>query len=292
MSTLVDDWTGEDTSVAAIERRLAALRNASDGDGGPDLRTSVLTHLAWIPPEWEQAAVDTLEGLAERHPSRVILLLPQPDAEDGIDAQVSLRCFPFAGLGRNVCSELIELRLRGRRTAGAASIVAPLTIADLPVFLRWRGHPPFGDESFGGLVDLVDRLVIDSSEWRDVPHGFTRLLEIVERTAVSDIAWGRGLPWRRRLADLWPRIAGAGTVAVRGPEGDARLLVGWLRARLDHRDIELDHEGADTLAAVAVDGEEVEPPPGEPPTPSDLLSDELDQFGRDRIYEDALRAAV
>jgi hypothetical protein len=40
-----------------------------------------------------------------------------------------------------------------------------------------------------------------------------------------------------------------------------------------------------------VDGEPVEPPRGGPPSPSDLLSAELDVFGRDPIYEAAVTAA-
>ena len=135
-------------TVGEIERELAELRSEAEHDGAPFLRTSVLTHLAWVPGEWEQAALDTLEGLAERHPSRVILLLPAPDAEDGLDADVSLRCFPLPGGDReaqHVCSEMMNLRLRGRRVCASASVVAPLVITDLPVFLRWRGRPPFGD---------------------------------------------------------------------------------------------------------------------------------------------------
>ena len=42
---------------------------------------------------------------------------------------------------------------------------------------------------------------------------------------------------------------------------------------------------------VRFDGEPTPFPPGEPPAASDLLSDELEQFGRDRIYEEAVRAA-
>jgi hypothetical protein len=43
---------------------------------------------------------------------------------------------------------------------------------------------------------------------------------------------------------------------------------------------------------VDVDGEPAPFPPGDPPDPSDLLSDELDTFGRDRVYEEAARAAA
>ncbi len=290
-AAVLDDWTGEDVTVRDVERRARELRAALAGDGETHLRTSVLTHVAWVPPEWEQAAVDTLEGLAERHPSRAILLLPEGDAEaDGIDAQVAVRCFALAGQARNVCSEVIELRLRGRTTAAPASIVAPLLIADLPVFLRWRGRPDFGGQGFQGLVDLVDRLVVDSGEWRDVGGGYRELASLFAQVAVSDIAWARGLPWRRRLAELWPEIARISRLDVTGPEADALLLVGWLRSRLGS-EIELRREDARRIDRVAVDGEPVSPPLDPPQSASDLLSDELDQFGRDRIYEEAVRAA-
>lgn len=41
--------------------------------------------------EWQQPT-ETLAGLAERHPSRTLLLFPEPDAADGIAARVLLEC--------------------------------------------------------------------------------------------------------------------------------------------------------------------------------------------------------
>jgi hypothetical protein len=78
---------------------------------------------------------------------------------------------------------------------------------------------------------------------------------------------------------------------VTGPRADALLLAGWLRSRLG-REVELVHRSGDELTRIAVDGEAVRTPLGPPPTPSDLLSAELDDFGRDAIYEAALRAAA
>ena len=43
------------------------------------------------------------------------------------------------------------------------------------------------------------------------------------------------------------------------------------------------------MTAVWIDGVPVGAP-GEPPSPSELLSAELDQFGRDPVYEAAVRA--
>ena len=152
-----------------------------------------MTHVAWAPPKWAAAARRTLAGLEERHPSRTILLFPEPGRRDAVDVTVSLRCFALAGVSREVCSEVIELRLRGKRAKVPGSVVQPLLISDLPTFCRWRGLPPWGTPELEQLVDVCDRLVVDSSEWRGLPAAYAELAELFDRIAVSDIAWGAGL---------------------------------------------------------------------------------------------------
>ena len=114
MSTAVHavEWSGEDVEVGDVVRALCQLREESAHEAeGPDLRTSVMTHLAWVPSEWEEVAVETLAGLGERHPSRGILLFPDPDGEDGIDAKVSMLAFPLREQRRHIAAEVVELRL-------------------------------------------------------------------------------------------------------------------------------------------------------------------------------------
>ena len=277
--------------VADVERQLAELRAEEIEDGRPDLRTSVMTHIAWAPPAWAAAARRTLAGLEERHPSRTILLFPEPGRADRVEVGVSMRCYSLPGMTREVCSEVIELRLGGKRAHAPASVVQPLLIADLPTFCRWRGLPPWGKPELEQLVGVCDRLVVDSSEWRGLPQAYADLAKLFDRIAVSDIAWGRGLGWRGRLAELWPGIAGAKRLSVTGPKADALLLAGWLRSRLGTK-LRLTHRSAAALERVLVDGEPVEPPRGDPPSSSDLLSGELDVFGRDPIYEAAVSAST
>jgi glucose-6-phosphate dehydrogenase assembly protein OpcA len=276
--------------VADVEHELSRLRRGEAADGTPDLRTSVMTHVVWAPPRWVEAARETLHALEERHPSRTILLIPEPRRRDCIESTVSMRCFSLAGLSHEVCSEVIELRLCGKRAEAPASIVQPLLISDLPTFCRWRGEPDWDTPELDQLTAVCDRLVVDSSEWRGLPGGYARLSELFERVAVSDIAWGRAREWRGRLAELWPAIAEVQELAVTGPKADALLLAGWLRSRLG-REIALRHRSARELTRVAVDGEAVPAPRGGALSPSDLLSDELDVFTRDPIYEAAVRAA-
>jgi glucose-6-phosphate dehydrogenase assembly protein OpcA len=163
-------------------------------------------------------------------------------------------------------------------------------LPDLPVFLRWRGVPPFGERPFEELLDVVDRLIVDSTEWPGLPGPYADLAEVFDRVMVSDIAWARTSRWRPQLASLWPGIAEVRLIKVTGTQAQAHLLAGWLRSRLD-REIEVEHEPSDRLVSVEVDGEPAPFPPGDPPDPADLLSDELDRFARDRIYEQAVRAA-
>ncbi len=290
----LESWAGEGVTLADVGKALARLRSATVAEGmPPNLRTSVMTHLAWVPEEWLDKARSALAGMGERHPSRTILLIPDADAGNNrIDASVSLELYAVPDSERQLCSEVIELRLLGTRAKAPASIVEPLLISDLPVFLRWRGEPPWGAQELEQLVGLVDRLIVDSTEWDELPYPYRRLVELFERAAVSDIAWARTSRWRMLLSTLWPEIADVQTIRVRGTAAQAQLLCGWLRSRLGRDEIRVEHEDAERLEGIDIDGEPAPFPPGDPPKPSDVLSDELDRFTRDAVYEAAVRATL
>ena len=285
MSATTHDWSGTDVSIGEIDSELGRLRRDFAGEGEPPhQRTSVMTHLAWVPPAWLDAAERTLSGMAERHPSRTVLLVPDPEGEESqIDAVLSVHC--FAAGDTSICSEVIELSLRGDRARAPASIVLPLLISDLPVFLRWRGEPPFDQTQWEQLTGVADRLVVDSSEWDELRYH--ELSQAFDRIAVSDIAWARTGAWRTALAERWPAIAEQ-EILISGPRAEAALLRGWLQARLDLELAPTENAGE---IGVRLDGEEVAAPREVPLSPSDLLCAELDRLGRDRIYEQAVAAA-
>jgi hypothetical protein len=285
-------WSEEGVRLSEVDAALVRLRTEAAKDA-PSMRTSVMTHIAWVPEPWLERARGALAGMAERHPSRTILLLPEPDAgESRIDASVEVERYEVPGSGRGLVTEVIELRLRGARAKAPASVVEPLLVSDLPVFLRWRGEPPWGTPELAQLLDVTDRFVVDSTEWDDLPFAYRKLAEVFGAAATSDIAWARTSRWRSLLASLWPGIADVGTIRVTGTEAQAWLLAGWLRSRLRRDDIALEHEPAEKLLGIALDGEPAPFPPGDPPTPSDVLSEELDRFTRDPVYEAAVGAAV
>jgi glucose-6-phosphate dehydrogenase assembly protein OpcA len=278
--------------VAEIERKLAQQRwrHEADDDDVPVLRTSTMTHVVWAPPRWLDRARRVLAGMAERHPARTIFLVPTTGRTSAVEADATVLDFAVGG-GKEVLSEVIELRLRGEAAKHPASVVLPLLISDLPAFCRWRGQPEWGSEALTELTDVVDRLVVDSSEWPGIPAAYSELARLFDRVAVSDLAWRRTLRWRAALAARWPEIRDAERLRVDGPKADAVLLAGWLRSRLRH-EVRLTRRSADAVTAVRVDGEPIERMSAPEPSVSDLLSAELDTLARDPIYEAAVRAAA
>jgi glucose-6-phosphate dehydrogenase-like protein OpcA len=282
---VVEAWHGENVSVAVIEKQLARMRASVAGETQlPIQRTSVMTHIAWVPPQWVEAAERTLEGMEESHPSRTIALVPMDGDEPGLDAKLTLQCATTGD--QTVSMEVIWLRLHGAMAAAPASLVLPLALSDLPVFLRWRGEPPFGAPHFEQLVDIADRLVVDSSEWDELRYA--ELASLFERAAVSDIEWARTYDWRVKLASTWPGIREQ-EIRVRGPRAAAALLRGWLASRLRRTIRPIEPAGE---IGVRLGGEELRAPHDPARTSSELLSAELDRFGRDRVYEAAVLAAV
>lgn len=286
------DWFGEDVCLADVDTALARLRAQAAAEAA-SMRTSVMTHIAWVPHGWREQARAALAGMGERHPSRTILLFPEPNADDNrIDARAQVERWEVPDTDRGLVTEVVELTLRGARANAPASIVEPLLISDLPVFVRWRGEPPWAAPALEQLVDVTDRLIVDSTEWEEVPDPYRRLAELFPRCAASDIAWARTSRWRAHLATMWPALADVRTIRVRGTAAQAWLLCGWLRSRLGREEIALEHDPAEKLVGVALDGESVPLPPGDPPTPSDVLSDELERFTPDPVYEAAVLAAT
>jgi len=273
--------------VADIERKLARLRAEQQDDGVPELRTSTMTHVVWAPPRWLARAQRVLEGLAERHPSRTIFLVPEPGRADGVVGHASVKDFAVGG-GREVLSEVVEIHLRGRAADHPASVVLPLLISDLPAFCRWRGEPGWGSSALVELASVCDRFVVDSNEWTGHRRAYGMLATRLGGPVVSDLAWRRTLPWRARLAELWPGIARAKRVRIQGPKADALLLHAWLCSRL-RKEVRLTHVGAEWVAGIRVDGVEVAEPFTDRPTGSQLLSAELDTLARDPVYEATVR---
>jgi glucose-6-phosphate dehydrogenase assembly protein OpcA len=209
-------WEEHDTTVRAIAGNLARLWNVPEGhdDGGdplvtekglPHARASVLNLIVTVVDgEAADRVVHTLMGLGVRHPSRAIVLVPEPASSAApLGARISTHCHD-AGTGADrVCYEEIVLSVRGEAAGHLSGIVAPLLIHDLPTHVWWPGDPPFRDPVFEQLVEMADRLVVDSSDFTDLLAGLRRLGTLRRRSGVGDLAWERIGWWQELTAQFF-----------------------------------------------------------------------------------------
>jgi glucose-6-phosphate dehydrogenase assembly protein OpcA len=208
-------WEERDTSVHAVAQHLSSLWDASAAatpaepvvgeKGMPHARASVLNLIVTV---LDDAAADrvvhTLMGLGVRHPSRAIILVPEPGSgARPIDARISTHCNDVAGGGDRVCYEEVVLTVRGDAAAHLSGVVAPLLIHDLPTSVWWPGDPPFADPVFDQLVEMGDHLIVDTSDFGDLLGGMRRLANVRRRSGVGDLAWERLRWWHELTAQFF-----------------------------------------------------------------------------------------
>jgi glucose-6-phosphate dehydrogenase assembly protein OpcA len=253
-------WSAEDTNVGAVESHLSHLWIAPlDGGqvvtekGLPHARASVLNLIVTVPDDSAaERVVETLGGLAFRHPSRALVLVALPSASGpALGASVSAHCHPANGDGDQVCYEEVVLTIRGEAAGHLDGIVAPLLIHDLPTHVWWPGDPPFADGIFDQLVEASDRVIIDSADFRDLLLGLRRLATLRRRSGIGDLSWRRISWWQELSAQFFdaPRfrryLPNLNRIRVRyarpadgsgtGCLAQAMLYAGWVASRLDWR---------------------------------------------------------
>jgi glucose-6-phosphate dehydrogenase assembly protein OpcA len=252
-------WGAQATSIDALERELARLRRAAVAHarerGQTMARASVLNLVVYSEREVHaRRAARTVADLALRHPSRAIVLLGDRD-RDGVVASVQLHCHvPQSDGAQPVLYEQILARVRGDFDERVASVVIPLLVPDLPVFLWWTGTPPSDARHLDDLVTLADRFIIDSADFARPDHTLPEIARLARhRVAITDLNWARLTHWRELIAQFFdvpawrPFLEGiTGIRAGFAVDMDGRdihpsqalLLLGWLSSRLGWRPVE------------------------------------------------------
>ena len=252
-------WGGQATSIDALERELARLRRAAVAHakerGRTLARASVLNLVVYAEREAHaRRAAQTVADLAIRHPSRAIVLLGDRDRE-GVLASVQLRCHvPQADGGQPVLYEQILARVRGDFDERVASVVIPLLVPDLPVFLWWTGTPPSDARRLDDLVAVADRFIVDSADFARADRTLPEVARLRRLgVAITDLNWARLTHWRELIAQFFdvpswrPFLDGVTgirtgfTVDMDGRDihpSQALLLLGWLASRLGWRAVE------------------------------------------------------
>jgi glucose-6-phosphate dehydrogenase assembly protein OpcA len=247
-------WSGRALDVARIEAELGKLRYLAAGEPAGEgfaLRTSLLNMVVHAENEDHAAhASRVIEDLSSHHPSRAIVVIGKPsDDESHIEAELAAHCHLSREAEQTVCCEEVTLHVSGRAARHLHSLVAPLLIPDLPVFVWWAEPLPEDAHEFRELLDLSDRLIVDSATSVDQFAGLMTLRGLMEEgpvATIGDLNWGRLSLWRqilqqqRQVQEVRHHLDAVDSVEIRyagwkseSPRAaQAYLFLGWLAEEL------------------------------------------------------------
>lgn len=244
----------------AARNAASVARSPSGTDGGPMpvARAATMNLIAAARSRREAERVrQTIASLEEIHPSRAAILYSDTsgpiDPTAGLDVQIELLEHTSARGRPTTVFECITIDVSAENEAQLASIASPLLMPDLPDVLWWATDPTDTGQLFNELVDVCDRLIVDSAMAVQTAAGLHNLRGFVgglrEDVALGDLAWARLSPWRRLTSQFFdvpgtlPVLDLIDEVSVTyghsahqwsGFSG-ALLYAGWLGSRLGWR---------------------------------------------------------
>ena len=289
-----------DTNATEIVKTLAAERRAA----GALASGLALTLVAIADEQHVPAALDAATTAAAAHPCRLLVVVRRKlDADDRLDAEVQVG-------GLRGANESVVMRMYGRLTLHAESVVLPLLASDAPVVTWWHGVTP-DKLAYDALSTLASRRVTDTANGED-PLKALKARAKDYAPGDTDLAWTRATPWRALLAAAFDDISDDATSAeVKAEEGNpsAALIAGWLSSRLGVKArrstsagpgvtaVQVRFSGGDVLRVDRPDGylatlSRTGMPDRQLPLKrrelGDLIAEELRRLDADQPYADAL----
>ncbi|MEI6176629.1 MAG: glucose-6-phosphate dehydrogenase assembly protein OpcA [Verrucomicrobiota bacterium] len=195
-----------------------------------------------------------IQNLTREHACRAILVeidawIPEPS----IRAWVTAHCHLVDGR-KSVCCEQIAFYLTGKVTGRFRNTVFGHLSSDLPLVFWWQGE--LSDILTERLVNVVDRLIIDSSSWADPAASFRRIAEASQSNVdliLQDHAWTRTWQFRVGVASIFddpgaqrvlPDLDAVEIIYHPEHRNSAVQLLAWLAEQAVWKDRESDEEFA------------------------------------------------
>lgn len=228
---------GEEVPLGDLGKRLKQLWQSNQA-----LTKASLTNFAIYSERVDSLAENTalIREVTREHACRALLIGADPGAaEVEVRVWITAHCQLTGGGKKSVCSEQIAFLISGQSPNLVPSTVFAWLESDLPLTFWWQGE--FSMRWEPHLYSVIDRLVIDSGEWKD-PLGQLRILEQSWRGdhggfTVNDLNWTRVLPLRMALAAAFDEagalahLAAVEHIEIDGGPGHqlaAKMMAAWM----------------------------------------------------------------
>lgn len=293
-----------DTNGAEIVKALAAERRAA----GAIASGLALTLVVVADEKDVDQAQSAATVAASAHPCRLLIVVRRRlEADERLDAEVQVG-------GRLGANEAVVMRMYGRLTVHAESVVLPLLAPDAPVVTWWYGAAP-ERLAYDALGVLAARRITDAAAAEEPVKELRRRARDYA-PGDTDLAWTRATPWRALLASAFddpPESPTSADVHAVAGNPSAALIAGWLGSRLGVRTRVRASDGPGVTAVevrfASGDSIRVERPDGRLATLcrtgradrqlplkrrdlGDLIAEELRRLDADQPYAEALAEAT
>ncbi|MGJ5818155.1 glucose-6-phosphate dehydrogenase assembly protein OpcA [Paludibaculum fermentans] len=294
-------------------------RSIGKSEGSGVLRACAMTLLVVVRAEEDpQVLGETLAEIMHEHPNRTIVIRVG-EGNAPVEARTTLQCWMPFGRRQQICCEQIDISATRDNLSAVPPIIFGLMVADLPVALWCRDLSLASLEELRPVLRLAGKVMVDSSSQRDAVKALECLKKLSGGTwTLADLTWARITRWRETIAQVlrrgepmeWCEV----TYAGKGISTAAGYLAAWLK-RVSGSDVPLrceDEEcppaGMGRIRAVRLQGgsqvvslrrtgrTSLSIEAGRMGstavfplhTDSMLLHEELNVFGRDPLFQDAL----
>lgn len=192
---------GIEVPVGSIEKELRKLWEQDDAQ-----TNATLMNLAVYCEDKGSLVANSkiIQKLTSEHACRAILIEINGRAEEAsLRAWITAHCH-MAGGKKSVCCEQVAFKLTGTVTGRFRNTVFSHLNSDLPLIFWWQGE--ITDVFTERLVAVMDRLIIDSSAWKDPAASFSAIEEASQANddlVLQDLAWTRSWQFRVGIAGLF-----------------------------------------------------------------------------------------
>lgn len=247
MRDLIDELPGIDLPVSEVTKRLQEMWQAEGSGGGSpsEFRASqmnVVLHFGWeVSAAEAHERFESLIQFAQRYPSRIIVLCPSRESEDGaMRAKLFSQCYIGESHREMCCCEALILGYQPEDCGHLGNQVSVWLESDLPTY-HWFNRVPADRirQYLDSLLVGVRRSIYDSSI---EPDGEAiENLDWPDGGRIVDLAKARLLPVRQAIGQYLSGFAieticrGLETVRVEhcaGCPGEGRRLIEWVKSCL------------------------------------------------------------
>jgi glucose-6-phosphate dehydrogenase assembly protein OpcA len=256
-------------------------RSAAESTEGKSTvsRASALTLLVYV--DCANAAREVsglIAEVARQNPCRAVVMVMDPTASPArLMANVSAHCHLASDGEKQICSEQITLNSQGDTGRELISVVLPLTISGLPIYLWWRAGNFDLPTYFDQVLRVTQHVIVDSARFAEAGADLRSLAAWMEKQSgkirLTDLNWARATPWREIVAQSFdpaehrPFLHRIREVHIEYEKESARLtvqrsqsllLTAWLATRLGWEFVQTEARGENMPRALyfeADDGE-------------------------------------